>query len=158
VTPSDLEREMHEALRRLPPPRAPGSLAPRVMAAVRARREAPWHARPMATWPVELQVLVTALAVVPLSILGLWPFGGNVLQHGAAALGLPAPAAWGSLLPSVVLDTVERASAAVVLWRVLFGPLLVYAAAFAVTVGCVFAVCAAALTRVVLGRSPAQAG
>jgi hypothetical protein len=38
---------------------------------------------------------------------------------------------------------------------VLFGPVLVYAAAFAVAVGCVFAVCAAALTRVVLGRMPA---
>jgi hypothetical protein len=157
VTPADLEREIHEALRRLPPPRAPGSLAPRLMAALRAGRAAPWHARPMATWPVVLQALVTALAGVPLAIVGLWPWGGGVLQDAAAALGLPAPAACGALLPSVVRQTVEQASAAVVLWRVLLGPVLVYAAAFAVAVGCVFTVCAAALARVVLGRMSAQA-
>jgi len=151
----DLEREVDQALRRLPPPRAPRSLTPRVMAAVRVRRAAPWYLRPMTTWPLGLQVLVTGLAVVPLAFVGLWMFGGGVLQQAAGALGLPSSAAWTGLLPPVVRPLVEQVAAALVLWRVLFGPVVVYAAAFAVAVGCVFAVCTAALTRVVLGRVPA---
>ena len=158
MTPSDLERETHDALRRLPSPRAPRSLTPRVMAAVRARREAPWFARPMTTWPLALQALTIALAVAPLAVLGAWMFGDGVLQNGPMALGLPGPAVWSQLLPPVVRHAMEQASTVLVLWRLLFGPVLVYAAAFAVAVGCVFAVCAAALTWVVLGRVPAQAG
>jgi len=158
MTPSDLERELHDALRRLPSPRAPRSLTPRVMAAVRARRETPWFARPMTTWPLALQALTIALAVVPLAVLGVWVFGGGVLQNGTAALGLPRPAAWSQGLPPVVRQAMEQASTVLVLWRLFFGPVLVYAAAFAVAVGGVFAVCAAALTWVVRGRAPAQAG
>jgi hypothetical protein len=158
MAPSDLERQIHEALRRLPAPRAPHSLTSRVMAAVRARREAPWYERPMTTWPLGLQTLATALAVVPLTILGIWLFGGGVLDRGAAVLGLSPSVAWSELLPPAVRGAIEQASSVVVLWRVLFGPVLVYAAGFAVAVGCVFAVCAAALTWVVLGRVPAQAG
>lgn len=43
-TERDLEREIHDALRRLPQPRAPRSLAPRVMQAIAAA------ARPNAGW------------------------------------------------------------------------------------------------------------
>jgi len=151
----DLEREVHQALRRLPPPPAPRSLTPRVMAAVRARRDAPWYARPMTMWPIGLQALVTGLAVVPLALLGLWLSGGGVLPQAAGALELPSAAGWTGLLPPAVRHAAEQASVVLVLWRVVFGPVLVYAAAFAVAVGCVFAVCAAVLTRVVLGRVPA---
>jgi hypothetical protein len=128
------------------------------MAAVRARHEAPWYERPMTTWPLGLQALATALAVVPLAVLGLWLFGGGVLERGAVVLGLAPSVAWSELLPPVAREAIEQASSVFVLWRVLFGPVLVYAAGFAVAVGCVFAVCAAVLTRVVLGRVPAQAG
>jgi hypothetical protein len=158
MTPSDLERETHHALRRLPSPRAPRSLTPRVMAAVRARREAPWFARPMTTWPFALQAMTIALAVVPLAALGVWVFGGGVLQSGVTALGLSGSAPWSQLLPPVLRQAMDQASTVLVLWRLLFAPVLVYAAAFAVAVGCVFVVCAAALTWVVLGRVPAQAG
>ena len=151
----DLEREVHQALRRLPLPRAPRSLTPRVMAAVRARRDAPWYARPMATWPLGLRALVTGLAVVPLTVLGLWLSGDGMLQKTAGAFGLPASVSWTGLLPPSVQQVAQQSWVALVLWRVLFGPALLYAAAFAVAVGCVFAVCAAALTRVVLGRVPA---
>lgn len=151
----DSEREVHQALRRLPPPPAPRSLTPRVMAAVRARRDAPWYARPMTMWPAGLQALVSGLAVVPLALLGLWLSGGGVLPQAAGALELPSAAGWTGLLPPAVRHAAEQASVVLVLWRVVFGPVLVYAAAFAVAVGCVFAVCAAVLTRVVLGRVPA---
>ncbi len=155
MTPADLEREITTALQRLQAPRAPRSLTPRVMAAVRARRDAPWHARPMIAWPVGLQVVVTGLALVPLALVGVWMFGGGVLQETLAALGVPAPAAVSGWLPPPVRQAAEQSSVVIVLWRVLLGPALAYAAAFAVAVGCVFAVCAAALTRVVLGRVPA---
>ncbi len=41
MDPTELEREVHRALRSLPPPRAPRSLAPRVMQAVIAASRAP---------------------------------------------------------------------------------------------------------------------
>lgn len=76
--PSDAR--LHAALRRLPDHRAPDSLIPGVLAAIRAREEAatvlanrPWYRRPATSWPAPLRVvlgvsaagLLAALAFVP---------------------------------------------------------------------------------------------
>lgn len=60
MTPErELEQEIHEALRRLPQPRAPRSLAPRVMQAIAAaaRPEAGWR-----LWALHWQLLGLVLA------------------------------------------------------------------------------------------------
>src|SRR4029077_8821469 len=70
MTPAELERAVAASLRALPPPHAPGTLAPRVMAAARQRqgvRSHLAHPRPWFAWPVLWQTtfgvgLVTVLA------------------------------------------------------------------------------------------------
>ncbi|MCX6909481.1 MAG: hypothetical protein NTY01_15765 [Verrucomicrobia bacterium] len=65
----DLEKLMERELRSLPPPRAPETLAPRVMAAITARATLPWHQRTWFEWPLGWQVASAALTVAFLAML-----------------------------------------------------------------------------------------
>jgi hypothetical protein len=156
MDPADLERATHEALMRLRAPRAPGSLSPRVMAAVRARLALPWYRRPWFSWPVGWQVAGVVAAVVmvaagamlaPAALRGATTATTVMAQHVNSAL------AWEP--PENVRRVLEMAGAARVVWRTVLGPLVFYASVFAVVVGMVFALCAAALTRLTLGRAAA---
>ena len=76
----DLERLVDRELKRLPAPRAPETLLPRVMLAVGARRaEAP--APDWMTWPLSWQV--ASLVAVVLIAIGLW----RVLPWALVAIG-----------------------------------------------------------------------
>jgi hypothetical protein len=55
--------------------------------------------------------------------------------------------------PASVRQALDVFGALQALWRALLGPLVLYALAFAVVMGGVFALCAALLTRVTLGRA-----
>lgn len=57
----ELEALMQRELNRLPPRKAPASLAPRVMAAIQARSHVPAWRRPIWTWPRRTQWLVALL-------------------------------------------------------------------------------------------------
>ncbi len=65
----DLEKQMDRELRSLPAPRAPETLAPRVMAAIAAQTALPWHRRPWFEWPRGWQVASAALTVVFFAVL-----------------------------------------------------------------------------------------
>jgi len=141
---------------RLRAPRAPGSLAPRVMAAVRAHQALPWYRRSWFSWPVGWQVVgvVAALVMVaagamlaPSAVRGAATVATVVAQNVSGAL------AWEP--PENLRRVIEMAGAARVVWRTVLGPLVFYASVFAVVVGMVFALCAAALTRLTLGRATA---
>ncbi len=93
----DLEREIHAALRRLPAPRAPHSLAPRVMQAVvaaSATREG-WR-----QWPLAWQLLGLVAACC---------------TAAALALAIPLTADWMASLPA--------ARAAAALWQTFIAPI-----------------------------------
>ena len=60
----DLESLIHRRLAELPPPKAPRTLAPRVMSQVRRRRESPWYGQPWIAWPRVWQVVSVGLLVV----------------------------------------------------------------------------------------------
>ncbi|MBI1841965.1 MAG: hypothetical protein HYR88_14090 [Verrucomicrobia bacterium] len=62
---------LHEYLRRLPAPKAPPSLAPRVLREIAARQAVlPWWRKPAADWPLAARAgLMGASAVVALLIL-----------------------------------------------------------------------------------------
>ena len=69
MTPEDdLERVAQRALERLPAPRAPHTLLPRVMAAVQQWTRRPWYARAWVTWPLGWQALSTAALVLLLIV------------------------------------------------------------------------------------------
>ena len=77
MNPIDLERVVDKALKALPPPRAPYTLLPAVMLAVRAAALRPWYARPWFSWPRTWQA-VSAAAL--LALLAGGSFAAPVLQ------------------------------------------------------------------------------
>jgi len=142
MNPADLERLVHDELKRLPAPRAPRTLLPRVLAATLHRRPSPWYARPWLTWPLASQAASVAAV--------------GVLMTTVYLLALPA-LSWpgGSSLPgrlTALLETLSQASALVrVSWRLLLEPVAfsVMVAAVALSLGC--ALLWSVLERVALG-------
>jgi hypothetical protein len=148
MDPADLERLTDHELRRLPTPRAPRALLPRIIAAVNAAAARPWYQRAWLTWPLGWQV-ASALTFAAM-IVG----GAMLLPHVSAAitaLGFIAEVR-GDVVEST--RSVEVASTAVrVLWRTLLAPVVPYA--FGV-VTLMFAACAVfgtVLNHLVFGRA-----
>ena len=125
----ELERRMHEELRRLPDPLAPGTLLPRVMQAVDAWVNRPWYERAWFTWPLGWQAV--SVAVVALAAYALW-----------LAPSVPAPAA--------------ATTAGAVIWRTLFEPLLGYVVGLVVLMALACAVFGAALNFLFLERTASR--
>lgn len=123
----DLERRIDRALRRLPPPRAPQTLLPRVMTAVHARSERPWYARPWFSWPLVWRVLSIAPAAWLLYV------------------------AW--RVPSPPAQMVAAASAGRVLWDLLIAPLLPYVVTVVLLMGLACVLFGLALNYVLLERA-----
>lgn len=124
---ADLERRVDRELRRLPAPRAPHTLLPRVLAAVDAWVNRPWYTRAWFTWPLGWQV--ASVALVAGAFVGMW-------------LLPPAP-------PSVVVTT----NAGRVLWRTIVEPFLAYAFVIVVIMCLACAAFGAALSYVFVERA-----
>jgi hypothetical protein len=124
---ADLEQRVDRELRRLPAPRAPHTLLPRVLAAVEAWVNRPWYTRAWFTWPLGWQV--ASVALVAAAFIGLW-------------LLPPAP-------PSVVVTT----NAGRVLWRTIVEPFLAYAFVIVVIMCLACAAFGAALSYVFVERA-----
>lgn len=153
MDPGELERQIGEALRKLPPRSAPPTLLPRVLTAVGAL---PWYQRSWFAWPRSARLLSAAAAVV-------------VAVVGASFV--PAGVEWASTAPSVaVLATADRVAVALpsgvhrwievgygaqVVWRTVLAPFVLHAAVLAVAVGGVVALGAAALSQLARGRASA---
>lgn len=58
-----LEQMMHRELRQLPLRRAPATLLPKVLAAIRTEAAKPWWQRPLETWPRWMQIITVAMAL-----------------------------------------------------------------------------------------------
>ena len=127
---SELERVIDEEVKRLPLPRAPGTLLPRVMQAVEARSHRGWYARAWFTWPWWSQA--GSLAAVALIAYALWRL----------PVALPAPP------PSVT----AALGTSRVLWEALIQPLLPFLVAVMVLMGLACVVFGAALNYVLLER------
>ena len=130
----DLERIVDRELKRLPAPRAPRSLAPRVMAAVAASRPAAWYARPWLMWPVWMQaVSVIALAGLAAGAWSLWNEAPVVAQRANQ------------------MAAVSRA-----FWNVLFGPIAIVVLALTIVVALACAAAWTAVSRVTFGGASSQ--
>lgn len=143
----DLETIVHRALSELPVPRAPRTLVPRVMAGLRHSRHA-WYQRAWRTWPAAARVasLAALAAVVWASLLAL-----PAAQEGARALVMRMGVEW-NLLSTVTAGVGAIIDVADVLQRV-SAPAIGYVVSLTMAMCAAFAVCGAALTRVVLGGS-----
>jgi hypothetical protein len=126
----DLERRIHEELRRLPDPLAPGTLLPRVLAAVDAWANRPWYARAWFTWPLGWQI--ASVIAVALGIYGTW------------------------ILPPLPASVVATTNAGGVIWRTLIEPLLGYVIGLVVLMCLACAVFGAALNYLFLERTASR--
>ena len=124
---SDLEQKVDRELKRLPAPRAPHTLLPRVLAAVDAWARRPWYTRAWFTWPLGWQV--ASVVLLALVAAGAWMLP-------------PAP-------PAVVVTT----NAGVVLWRTILEPFLAYAFVIVVIMCLACAAFGAALSYVFVERA-----
>lgn len=146
--PDELTRLVDRALRRLPAPRAPETLALRVMAAVRAVPSAAATSRSWMAWPIGWRVLSAAATIAILAGLSwAWPAAQAQLAP------LVATVAEGPLFRLVDLwrQAEAMSTAAEVIWRTVVQPVgwVVLPLVLLMWVAC--ATFGAALSRVALG-------
>ena len=148
MDPADLERLIDRELRALPPPPAPRTLLPRVMAAVDASRHQPWYSRAWRTWPIGWQVASVALLVgVVAGAAALLP----ALRSAATALSVVAGLGGG--VAETTRDVEVATSAVRVLWRTLVAPVVPYAFALVSLMCVACAVFGTALNHLVFGKA-----
>ena len=103
MTPEQLEKMVHTALRSLPNRRAPASLEARVRASIEAQAAIPWWHKSFAYWPAQVRV---AFLVFCAALAGLLVFAGLSLQTGfdsAQVNGTFAPVLnWGGRIVALV--------------------------------------------------------
>jgi hypothetical protein len=148
MDPADLERLIGRELGKLPAPRAPRSLLPRIMAAVEERATRPWYSRAWLTWPLGWQAASIAL------LLGIVA-GGTLLlpQLRAAVATLTFVADVRGDVVSSARDVEIATTAVRVLWRTLLAPVVPYALGLVLLMCAACAVFGTALNHLVFGRA-----
>lgn len=146
----DMESLTRRRLAELHPPRAPQTLAPRVMAQIRRRQQSPWYGQPWIAWPRAWQVVSVALLVGVCALawhLLNWRVGvSDVFGGGRVETGIVA----------VTDAVVTLADSARVLQRVILKPVaghLMFVMAF---LGMASALLCAALARLLQEREAGQ--
>ena len=148
--PVDLEAVVGRNLRRLPSPRAPQTLLPRVLSAVQAWSRRPWYSREWLTWPFAWQLASAALLM---AILVGTALVLPTVQSAAGHLALRLTSGVTIDVPQLLYGVAVVSSVAQVLWRAMIQPFLAYAV---VVVGLMCLACAMgamALNRAVFGRA-----
>ncbi len=146
----DLERLAHRELRRLPAPRAPHTLLPRVMAAAEAWARRPWYARAWVTWPAGWQAV--SIAALVLVVAGTVVLAPRVQVVAGAAISSVQARFVGEVLD--VAQPVEATTASArILWRTLLEPLATYALVVVILMFLACAVFGTALNHVVIERA-----
>jgi len=145
---SDLERLVDRELSKLPAPRAPRTLLPRVMAAVDAAARRPWYTRAWFTWPVGWQIASVTAAIVLLT-------GVVMLLPGAASVARETPVVAGvSGEVSAAAQQVESVTtAARVVWRALLAPVVPYAFGLVLIMSLACGIFGTVLNHLVFGKA-----
>lgn len=141
----DLQELMDRELKRLPAPRAPRSLLPRVLAATvqaaPARPQTGWLAWPR-SWQVASAAILVAFAA---GAWMLWPMV-QALDFGARPLVSTPPR-----VATVVQNAGEGAAVVRILWQVVLQPVATWVAALAIAVTLACGLLWTALERFALG-------
>lgn len=146
----DLESLTHRRLAELQPPRAPRTLAPRVMAQIRSRQQSPWYGQPWIAWPWVGQIVSVAL------LLGLFGLAWHLLNLGAGVSDVFGTGRVETSIVAVTDAVVTLAEGARVLQRVILKPIaghLMFVMAF---LGMASALLCAALARLLQEREAGQ--
>ena len=145
----ELERFVSGRLQRLPAPRAPLTLLPRVLAAAKAWAERPWYAREWFTWPLQWQVGSIGLLVLTLiSVFLAIPVVQSTLLQSTSAFTSSLQID----IPRMAGDLQASTATARVIWRAIVQPFLPYAFAIVVLMCGACATVVFVLNRIVFGR------
>ena len=147
---AELEKHVDRALADLPPLTAPGTLLPRVLAAVQAWAERPWYQRAWLTWPAGLQAASVALLILlvaggALAMPLVQAQGAHLVAFISARLPIDLPNLGASLRVTAI--------ALVLAWRALVQPLLLLVVPIAFMAILAGAAILTALNRVLVERS-----
>jgi hypothetical protein len=146
--PDELARLVDRELKRLPAPKAPDTLLPRVMAAVRALPSAAPTSRWWLNWPVAAQGVSAAIAIA--LVVGLWRLWPAAQ---AQLVALMSAVSWGPVgrLAAILRDAESLGTAIEVVWRVVMQPIgwVMLPVVLLMWIAC--AMFGAALSRVALG-------
>ena len=145
--PADLERVIGRALDALPPPRAPRTLLPRVMADVQAQAAITPVRRPWFEWsPLAQAALIVVSLAALTAIWWAWPFAAY------AADLLPEPVRQAGRQADVVASTAsDLLHVGALVWQAVVGPIVkgLFMLTLVLCMAC--ALIAAALGRIALG-------
>lgn len=145
MNPIDLERLVDAELKRLPPPRAPRTLLPRVLAAVDAQQQHATPARGWAFWPRAWQFAGgVVMAAVLVGIWRLAAFAGPFISDLLPAVGLGRAAAF-------TRGADDAATVVRVLWEVLLQPVATYVSILAISLALACALFWTAVERLAPG-------
>jgi hypothetical protein len=150
MNPDDLETLAHRELQRLPAPRAPHTLLPRVMAAVQEWSRRPWYSRAWLTWPAGWQAV--SIAALVLLVAGGVRLAPHVQSAAAGAVSFVQARVVGDVT-DVAPPVVATTNSARILWRTLLEPLATYALVVVVLMFLACAVFGMALNYVVIERA-----
>jgi hypothetical protein len=145
MEPDELEHLIHVHLRQLPPPRAPGTLAPRVLRAAAELRGAVPAPSGWSSWPPAVQALTFASLIALVGVMvAAWPVVGVPLAEAASFVRSGVQQfAW-------IANVREALNATYAVWRTL-QPLALAAAVLLTLMSLTCAAFAAALRHVALG-------
>jgi hypothetical protein len=145
MSPVDLGALVNTKLEQLPTPKAPPTLLPRVLQAVREWAERPWYARAWLTWPVGWQAAsLLSLVLLVGAVVWIWP-------DVQAAVGTAAPqlAAWLRIVSRVEATT----HAGRVVWWVLLAPVAAVIVVFTMVMCALGVAVGTMLNRVAIGKA-----
>jgi hypothetical protein len=127
MSPIDLEQLVDAELKRLPPPRAPRSLLPRVLAAAAAQEQHARPARGWTMWPRAWQVAGGVVAAVV--FVGLWRLASFAQPYLADLFSIGGF----DRAASFTRNADEAAAVVRVLWEVLLQPVATYVSVLAIS-------------------------
>lgn len=147
----DFERRVDRALKSLPPPAAPDTLMPRVMAAIARADRAPWYSRAWLAWPRAAQAAsVIALAAIGFAVWWQLPVVSG-WASGLESIGAPLSAGLSAALDWAATGVaVGRA-----IWLVA-APFVLYFVLIAVMTSLMVAAFWAVIDRLALGGASLQ--
>jgi hypothetical protein len=145
MSPIDLEQLVDAELKRLPTPRAPRSLLPRVLAAVAAQEQHARPARGWTMWPRGWQFAGGVVAAVMFA--GIWRLASFAQPYLADVLSI----AGGDRAASFTRNADEAAAVVRVLWEVLLQPVATYVSVLAISLALACALFWTAVERLAPG-------
>lgn len=153
MNPVDLQELVDRELKRLPGPRAPRTLLPRVLAATVDRPALPWYRGAWVTWPRAWQAV--SIAAFVLVVAGAW-FAVPVIASFLSSSSIGSVSAVPERVATVGRTASETATVVRLFWRVLIEPVAVYLFALALSLSLACALIWTALERLALGGAQQQ--